>query len=133
MPEIISSLRVPYVLSYPEGDEENILGGMLKFLQRKINLLKDFGVNFENIILDPGLGFGKEKPENYKIIKEIEALKIFGRPILVGHSRKRFTEKKLTRTLAVSSILAGRVNILRVHDVKENFDAVSMAQNLYLC
>ena len=133
LPEVLAELKVPYVLSYFRGNKENILGDMLSYLNSKLKILKDFGVKSEKIILDPGLGFGKEKQENYEIIKNIESLKIFGLPILVGHSRKRLTEKNLSRTLAISSILAGRVNILRVHDVKENFEALSMVNNLHSC
>ena len=79
------------------------------------------------------MGFGKNEIENCEIIKNIESLKIFGLPVLVGHSMKRFTGKNLSATLAVTGILSGRVNILRVHDVKENKNALSIAEKIYTC
>ena len=128
MPEIVSELKIPYVLSHIKNDNEhyeNLIGEINSYFNKKLNLLEN-----ENIILDPGIGFGKNEDENFKIIKNIESLKIFGLPILVGHSRKRFTEKSLTGTLAVTAILNGHVNILRVHDVKDNLNALLMARKI---
>ena len=131
MPELISRLDVPYVLSHFQKEPcENILSVMLQYFNTKIKTLCDFGVKRENLILDPGLGFGKTSDDNFEIIKNLESLKIFGLPILVGHSRKRFTNKNLSATVALSGILYGRANILRVHDVEENSAALSMARSL---
>ena len=70
-------------------------------------------------------------------MKNIECLKIFGLPVLVGHSRKRFTgvgnnsqPERLAATLAVTSMLAQKVNILRVHDVIENFAALEISKRI---
>ena len=103
---------------------------MIKYFSNKLQILYDLGVKRENLILDPGLGFGKTPEDNFEIIKNLESLKIFGLPILVGHSRKRFTGKNLFATVALSGILYGRANILRVHDVEENAKAIEMARNL---
>lgn len=131
MPELISRLGVPYVLSHFQKEPcENILSSMIKYFSGKLQILDDLGVKRENLILDPGLGFGKTSEDNFEIIKNLESLKVFGLPILVGHSRKRFTGKNLFATVALSGILYGRVNILRVHDVEENARAVEMAKNL---
>ena len=103
MPEIVSELKIPYVLSHIKNDNEhyeNLIGEINSYFNKKLNLLEN-----ENIILDPGIGFGKNEDENFKIIKNIESLKIFGLPILVGHSRKRFTGKNLFATVALSGIL----------------------------
>jgi len=131
MPELISRLGVPYVLSHFQKEPcENILSSMIKYFSGKLQILDDLGVKRENLILDPGLGFGKTSEDNFEIIKNLESLKVFGLPILVGHSRKRFTGKNLFATVALSGILYGRVNILRVHDVEENARAVETAKCL---
>ena len=131
MPELISRLSVPYVLShYQENHCGNILSVIIKYFSEKLNFLYELGVKPENLILDPGLGFGKTPEDNFEILKNLESLKIFGLPILVGHSRKRFTGKNLFATVALSGILYGRANILRVHDVGENLKAIEMARNL---
>ncbi|MBR0316970.1 MAG: dihydropteroate synthase [Synergistaceae bacterium] len=109
--------------------ERLLIGEINSYFREKLKLIE----NHENIILDPGLGFGKNEIENCEIIKNIESLKIFGLPVLIGHSMKRFTGKNLSATLAVTGILSGRVNILRVHDVKENKNALSMAEKIYTC
>ena len=131
MPELVSRCNVPYVLSHFQREPcENILSVMLQYFKTKIQTLCDFGVKRENLIIDPGLGFGKTSEDNFTILKNLEALKIFGLPILVGHSRKRFTGKNLFATVALSGMLYGIANILRVHDVEENLRALEMAKNL---
>ena len=60
----------------------------------------------------------------------VESLKVFGLPILVEYSRKRFTGGSLSGTLAVRSFLAGRVSLLRIHDVKENHEALLIAKGV---
>ena len=132
MPEIISSFNVPYVLSHfqrEEKEDENILSKILSYFEEKLKILYDKGVKKENLILDPGLGFGKNSEQNFTIIKNLESLKKFGLPVLIGHSRKRFTGKNLFATVALSGILYGRANILRVHDVEENSKALLMAHS----
>ena len=131
MLELISKISVPYVLSHFQKEPcENILSSMLQYFDAKITTLCEVGVKRENLILDPGLGFGKTLEDNFTILKNLEALKIFGLPILVGHSRKRFTRKNLFATVALSGLLYGRANILRVHDIEENLKAIEMAKNL---
>ena len=130
MINFVNTSKIPYVLShYPVSPIVNIIGEINSYFREKLKLIE----NHENIILDPGLGFGKNEIENCEIIKNIESLKIFGLPVLVGHSMKRFTGKNLSATLAVTGILSGRVNILRVHDVKENKNALSMAEKIFTC
>ena len=98
MPEVISSLKIPYVLSHIKDENlhyENIIGEINLYFDKKLKALDIAGVKRENIILDPGIGFGKNEDDNFKIIKNIESLKIFGLTVLVGHSRKRITGKTL--------------------------------------
>ncbi|MBR0251821.1 MAG: dihydropteroate synthase, partial [Synergistaceae bacterium] len=88
MINFVNTSKIPYVLShYPVSSIVNIIGEINSYFREKLKLIE----NHENIILDPGLGFGKNEIENCEIIKNIESLKIFGLPVLVGHSMKRFT------------------------------------------
>ncbi len=138
MLKTLSELNTTYILSHIEGTpenmrnyegRENVLDDLINYFAGKINILKESGFT-GNIILDPGLGFAKSSSDNLTIIKNIESLKIFGLPVLAGHSRKRFTGGNLSGTLAVTSLLAGRVSLLRVHDVKENNEALLIAKGV---
>lgn len=136
MPDVIRELKVPYVLSHTkdkpvnmamkeDADNNNIISELTEYFSRKMNILNDIR---DYVIIDPGLGFGKSANENFALIRDIESMKIFGRPVLVGHSRKRFTgSDNIAGTLAVSALLCGRVSMLRVHDVKENMNALRVS------
>lgn len=133
-----AELGMPYVLSHVEGTpatmaghegHENILGDVNRYFAGKLAELDAAGVKRENVILDPGLGFGKSAGDNFALLKNIESLAVFGRPVMIGHSRKRFTGG-LAGTLGVTAMMAGRVSLLRVHDVAENADALRVAEGV---
>ena len=133
MPEVIAGLKIPYVLSHfrrQENESKNILSEINFYFSDKLKILEEAGVKRENIILDVGFGFGKGAAENLELVKNIESFKIFGLPLLAGHSRKRFTGKSLGGTLAVTTLLCGRVSLLRVHDVEENLNALKISKAL---
>ena len=136
MPRVIAECKVPYVLSHIKGTPENpatyenLLSEMTLYFAEKLKALESAGVNREKVIIDPGIGFGKSERDNFEIIKNLESFKIFGLPILVGHSRKRITGKTLSGTLAITAKLYGRANLLRVHDVAENLQALSIAASI---
>ena len=107
-----------------EGD---IIVEILADLHRAIGLCKDAGVAPENIIIDPGIGFGKTVEQNLEIIRRLAALKALGKPILLGTSRKSFigltldlpAGERLEGTAATNAIcIANGADIIRVHDVK---------------
>ena len=105
------------------------------YFEERLRAAEAAGLSRDRIILDPGIGFGKGGQENLTILKEIEALRVHGLPLLIGHSRKRFTSSgedrpgdRLQRTAAVSALLEGRVEMIRVHDVRENHQALLMAR-----
>ena len=136
MPDVVAELNIPYVLSHIQGTPstmaksepyDNIITDIAEYFSQKLSALDAAGVKRENIIIDPGLGFGKNEDDNFAVLKNIESLKIFARPVMLGHSRKRFTGGSLAGTLAVSAVMAGRVSLLRVHDVRENAEALSVA------
>jgi dihydropteroate synthase len=114
-----------------------LLGEISRYLWESIKKLKDLS---ELTILDPGIGFGKTPEQNLYILKHIEFLKIFGRPILIGPSRKSFIghfgggekpEDRLEGTIAVLSIAVYKgVDFVRVHDVREAKKAISVVQSL---
>ncbi|MDR3265571.1 MAG: dihydropteroate synthase [Synergistaceae bacterium] len=141
-----SGTGLPCVLSHIRGtpaDMQHIppcddpVGDLDAWFREKMEAAERAGLSRERIIIDPGLGFGKRGEENLLIIKEAESLSVFGRPVLIGHSRKKFTglstgaesvDDRLTGTLAVSALLEGRVQMIRAHDVKENARALAMAR-----
>ncbi|HEX7475065.1 MAG TPA: dihydropteroate synthase [Dehalococcoidales bacterium] len=107
---------------------DNIMAELTNSLRKSIDLALQAGVPAENIIIDPGLGFGKTWQYDLWIIQKLAELKILGRPILIGPSRKSFIkmilgvppEERLEGTAAAVAIgIAHGADIVRVHDVKE--------------
>ena len=92
----------------------------------------------KNIIIDPGIGFGKTIDQNGKIIRNISKFKQFNTPILIGLSRKSFLrfnsnqpKDRLESTLAVSSIAINNgADILRVHDIRKSIEVFSIIDRL---
>ncbi|MCX7393095.1 MAG: dihydropteroate synthase [Planctomycetales bacterium] len=104
------------------------------FFRERLQTLTAAGVDPERIIFDPGIGFGKSATHNLQILSHIKQLRSLGRPVMIGHSRKRFlknisgrdVDQRLFGTLGVSIALANQhADILRVHDVAGNRDAVT--------
>ena len=95
----------------------------------------EYGIPADRLIVDPGIGFGKTQEENLRILNELPIITQIGYPVLLGCSRKSVignvlnipTDERLAGTL-VSTILASLagVGIIRVHDVKENCEAIKM-------
>jgi len=116
---------------------DNVLEEIRRFLAEKIEIARAYGLKKENIIIDPGIGFGKRLEDNLVLLNGLEAFSGLGRPILVGVSRKAFIGKilnappqdRLEGTIAASviSIVRG-AHILRVHDVKAVKRAVLIAE-----
>ena len=143
MAEFIAEARIPYVVMHWRGHSDEmsqhatykkVTKEVRKELSQRIEDLVRRGVDFEQIILDPGLGFAKEPEHNWTLLHEIEELEKLERPLLVGHSRKRFLGELLNdrpakareyATVAVTSLLAERkIWGVRVHDVRSNRDAI---------
>jgi dihydropteroate synthase len=105
----------------------DVLQEIRSFLAEKIEIALAYGLKKENIIIDPGIGFGKRLEDNLVLINKLDFFEALERPILVGVSRKSFIGKVLnappqdrlegTIAAAVVSILRG-ASLLRVHDVK---------------
>ncbi len=113
---------------YVGVEYKDLLGDIKKELQEQINAALGAGVEKENIIIDPGIGFGKTVEQNLELIQHLGELKELGYPILVGPSRKSFVgytlnlppEERLEGTLAAAALCIEKgADIVRVHDVKE--------------
>lgn len=130
---MVTRLRVPYILMSIQPTMREML---LSFAE-KTQQLRDMGAN--DIILDPGFGFGKTLEQNYEIMNELEKLQMMELPVLVGISRKSmiyrffdYTPKEaLNGTTALNTIaLMKGASILRVHDVKEAVECVRIVRQL---
>jgi dihydropteroate synthase len=110
---------------------DNLVADIVTFLGQRIEIALGAGIKIENIIVDPGIGFGKKLEHNRKIFTSLDSFSGLGVPVLIGHSRKSYlgevldrpAEDRLAGTLATSAFLQLEgADILRVHDVKEHFD-----------
>ena len=128
---MVAKLGVPYILMSTHGEMRDI---MMNFA-REVQLLRDLGA--KDIILDPGFGFGKTLEQHYSLLNNMEQLLEFNLPLLVGVSRKSMIFKLFgtspaealngTSVINTISLLKG-ASILRVHDVRECVEAVSIVK-----
>lgn len=139
MAGVIAHAKVPCVLMHnrQEAIYEDLTGEVLGDLKESLALAEQAGIESGNIILDPGIGFGKTREHNLQIINELEQFSSLGFPILLGASRKSVigltlnlpAGERLEGTLVttVFAVLKGCA-FVRVHDVKENVRAIRMAE-----
>jgi len=144
--ETIAALNVPYIIMHMKGTPQNmremasyadINMEISNYFSSKITALVALGV--KDIIIDPGFGFSKTIDHNYELLQHLEDLHIFGMPILIGVSRKGMihkllntdAESSLNGTSVVNTIaLLKGANILRVHDVREAAQCISLVQKM---
>jgi dihydropteroate synthase len=130
--------RVPIVLMHDRAEARyvNLMAEILADLQRAIERAVRCGVDWESIVVDPGFGFGKTASHNLVLLRELAALNVLGRPILLGASRKSTLGKvldlpageRLEATLATTALgIAAGADVVRVHDVRPNLRAARMA------
>jgi dihydropteroate synthase len=129
---------VPIVLMHNRAEARytTLLPEVVADLQRAIERALRAGVVWDDILVDPGFGFGKTAEHNLALLRDLGSLAILGRPILLGTSRKSTlgrvldlpADQRLEATLATTALaIASGVDILRVHDVRENVRAARMA------
>lgn len=142
----VAELRVPYVLMHMKGTPQtmtketeygDLVEDIFYYFSQKIEQLKQLGAC--DIIIDPGFGFSKTLNQNYELMAQLRNFHIFELPLLVGISRKSMIYKFLgisaeeslngTTALHMHALLNG-ANILRAHDVKEAFEAISLFTKL---
>jgi dihydropteroate synthase len=144
--DTIVELQVPYVLMHMQGIPEtmqknpnyiDVTKEVIDHLIRNVHALKSKGV--EDIIIDPGFGFGKTLDQNYQLFNNLEAFSIFEKPLLIGISRKSIitrlfdcnSDEALNGSTVLHSIaLQNGANILRVHDVKPAMEAIRIVNKL---
>ncbi len=144
--ETIAKLGVPYILMHMQGTPKTmqqnpsyreVVKDILLDLSEKVNTLKLLGVN--DIILDPGFGFGKNQNHNYELLNRLDSFRLFELPLLVGLSRKTMIwklleitpEESLNGTTVLNTLaLMGGADILRVHDVREAVETIRLVTEL---
>jgi len=116
---------------YPEG----IVSFLVDWFKERIDLLLSSGIREEQIILDPGIGFGKTVADNVEIVQNLPKIKKLGFPVLIGLSRKSFLGRIINKTypdllpvtLAINTLaIQAHVDIIRVHDVSEHRDIIDL-------
>jgi len=128
--QVAAEAGVPIILASNQRDKpcDDIMPEVISSLKRSISLAKEAGVAEQNIIIDPGIGFGKSLEQNLEIIHRLAELKSLGRPILLGTSRKSMIglvldlppDQRLEGTAATVAIgIANGADMVRVHDVQQ--------------
>lgn len=144
MLDFIGENKIPYIMMHSCDKLENIHGQKVQgdicrevrtFFEKQINYLSKYGE--QNIVLDPGIGFNKSMDDNFKLLRNIKDYRVNNLPVLIGISRKSLIYKTLktspqealngTTVLNTIALLNG-ADILRVHDVKEAKEVVSLIQ-----
>lgn len=146
MADVVKEYNVQVVMMHivgrPKDMQQNpqyksLMLDIKQYFYDGIELAVGAGVDAEKIIIDPGIGFGKTTDDNLTILRSLSQLGCFGKPILVGVSRKSFignvlhltTEERLEGSLAAAAVaVINGANIIRTHDVRETLRAVRMAE-----
>ena len=146
---VLKKNKIPFVIQHsirtPEDMQKNPnykneLLDIYDYFEEKIKLIRSKGIKHNNIILDPGIGFGKNLKHNMNLFKRISIFHSLGFPILVGNSRKRFikdiskendSKTRIGGTLASSIFLMMQgIQILRIHDVNEVMQGIKVFRKL---
>jgi dihydropteroate synthase len=143
--KIVSEFRAGYVCMHApptlhkSQKQKNIVHEVGTFFQKRLKKLKAAGISSEQIVFDPGIGFGKTSEQNLQLLANLWNFTTLARPLRIGISRKSFIEKllgakvneRLPASLACASLaIAGGIQIIRAHDVAETIQAVRMAEIL---
>jgi dihydropteroate synthase len=142
--DTVAALQVPYIMMHMQGTPQNmqltphydnLLKEIFIYFAEKVQKLRDRGLN--DIILDPGFGFGKTLDHNYELMNHLDEFRLFELPLLVGISRKSMitkllgvtSDEALNGTTVLNTIaLQKGADILRVHDVKEAVQALKIVE-----
>lgn len=148
MVKVVKEENVPVIMMHIKGtprnmqqnpDYENLMEEIVAYFQERVEFCHEHGIKNENIILDPGIGFGKRLQDNFELLRELKQISNLGFPVLSGPSRKSFIGLTLdlpvdervegTAAAVTASILNG-AKIVRVHDVKEMKRVATIADNI---
>lgn len=140
--DVIADYNVPYIMMHMRGNPQtmqslteydDIVKEMLFYFSEKVKLARSLGIN--DLILDPGFGFAKTTDQNYEVLQKMELFNLLELPVLAGVSRKSMIYKTLNNTAqealngttVLNTIaLTKGAKILRVHDVKEAVECVTL-------
>jgi dihydropteroate synthase len=122
-----------------EPTYEDVASEVAAFLEGRLRFAVDAGIAEERICVDPGIGFGKTVAHNFELIRRLHVITALGRPVVVGFSRKSslgriMGDPEATTGTTAASVAAGLAayergaTILRVHDVREHAEALTVAQ-----
>ena len=147
--DFLKKTKIPFVIHHIKGSPhnmqnkpnyKNVLLDIYDYFEKKLEIVRSYGINHNNIILDPGIGFGKNLKHNITILKNISLFHSLGYPLLLGTSRKRFikdisglndSKYRLGGTLASCIFLKMQgVQILRVHDINEVKQGIKIFRTL---
>jgi dihydropteroate synthase len=146
MYSLVAELRVPYIMMHIQGTPSNmnnepeyddVVSDIIAWFGKRISLLFQAGVT--DLILDPGIGFGKTTQQNFEILSRLSEFSVLGLPLMVGLSRKSLIwktlsvspEEALTGTIALNmAALMNGADILRVHDVLEAVETVKLYEKM---
>jgi len=144
--KIVARYDVPIILMHMRGNPKtmqkdikyrSVVSDIIEELKNSITLARDAGIREDNILIDPGIGFGKTTDDNLKIINRINDFKILKKSVVLGPSRKSFignvlnldVSERLEGTLAVVAYASLKgVNIIRVHDVAQTRRVIDMVK-----
>jgi dihydropteroate synthase len=144
--KLAAAREAPIVLMHSQGTPktmqdsphyDDVAGEVISWLRTRIQIALEVGVKKKNIIIDPGIGFGKRKQDNLDLLAQLNDFVALGFPVMLGTSRKRFMgaictvsePSELVTATAVTTalgVMAG-VKLFRVHDIKENRQAIEVA------
>ena len=146
---VLKKNKIPFVIQHSKGTPENMqknpnykneLLDIYDYFEKKIKLIRSKGIKHNNIILDPGIGFGKNLKHNMNLFQGISIFHSLGFPILIGNSRKRFikdiskkndSNTRIGGTIASSIFLMMQgIQILRIHDVNEVIQGIKVFKRL---
>ena len=147
--DVLKKSKTPFVIQHSQGIPENMqknprykneLLDIYDFFEKKIKFLRSRGIKHNNIMIDPGIGFGKNLKHNMNLIRDVSIFHTLGFPVLLGLSRKKFikdlsgkndTKERVGGTIASSlyAITQG-VQILRIHNVNELMQSIKVFKQL---
>jgi dihydropteroate synthase len=139
MARVVAEHRVPVIVMHNRDRADptiDIMRDIEAFFTRSLNIAAQAGIAASQIVLDPGIGFGKTPEQSMRVLARLDDLSRFGLPLLVGASRKRFIstiapsepDQRLGGSIA-AHVLAARngARIIRTHDVSETVQALRVA------
>jgi dihydropteroate synthase len=147
MLSVVAASGLPYIAMHMRGTPQtmqqfthydDLIKEIVSYFSQKIDSFRKLGI--KDVILDPGFGFAKTLEQNFELLRQMKSFQIFGYPILVGISRKSMIYRLLqcdpnqalngTTALNMFSLIQG-ANLLRVHDVKEAKETITLYEQLY--